>query len=140
MLTKGEMLGLHKMADCFVLIQRAEGWGLPHFEACMMGKPVITTNYSANLEFTRPEHSYLVGYNMTSVRGMDWIHWYRPDMVWADPSVAECGERMRHVFNNREEARGKGKAAKAFVHGNFTWNVIGKKIMTRLTEVVRELK
>jgi hypothetical protein len=139
MLTKGEMLGLHKMADCFVLIQRAEGWGLPHFEACMMGKPVITTNYSANLEFTKPEHSYLVGYDMTAVRGMDWIHWYRPDMVWAEPSAAECGERMRYVFNNREEARRKGKEARSFVCRNFAWDVIGKKIKARLVKILGTL-
>lgn len=137
MLTKSEMLGLHRMADCFVLIQRAEGWGLPHFEACMMGKPVITTNYSANLEFTRPEHSYLVGYNMISVRGMDWIHWYRPNMVWADPSVAECRERMRHVFNNRSEAKRLGEAAQAFVHRNFTWTAVGERMKARLTEIAR---
>jgi glycosyltransferase involved in cell wall biosynthesis len=50
MMTKEEMQALHRTGDCFALIHRSEGWGLPHFEACMMGKPVITTNYSANLE------------------------------------------------------------------------------------------
>lgn len=137
MLTKEEMLGLHRMADCFVLIQRAEGWGLPHFEACMMGKPVITTGYSANLEFTKPEYSYLVGHGMTAVRGMDWIPWYRPNMIWADPSVAECKKRMRHVFQNRDEARRNGKSAQAFVQANFSWLTIGSKIKARLTEILR---
>jgi len=136
MLTKREMLGLHKMADCFVLPHRAEGWGLPHFEACMMGRPVITTNYSANLEFTKPEHSYLIGYGMTAISGMDWVHWYKPRMVWANPSEADCRGRMRHVFNNRGEARLKGMAAQAFVHKNFTWTVVGNKMKARLVKIV----
>lgn len=136
MLTKREMLGLHQMADCFVLPHRAEGWGLPHFEACMMGRPVITTNYSANLEFTKPEHSYLIGYDTITVSGMDWVHWYKPGMVWADPREADCRWCMRHVFNNRDEARLKGKAAQVFVHKNFTWAVMGKKMKDRLVKIV----
>lgn len=136
MLTKEEMLGLHKMADCFILPHRAEGWGLPHFEACMMGKPVITTNYSANLEFTKPEHSYLIGYEMTAVSGMGRVHWYKPGMVWADPREADCRWCMRHVFSNRDEARLKGLAAQAFVRKNFTWAVVGNKMKTRLTEII----
>ena len=42
-LGRGAIQALHRRGDAFVLLQRAEGWGLPHFEAAGMAKPVVTT-------------------------------------------------------------------------------------------------
>lgn len=139
MMTKEEMQALHRTGDCFSLIHRSEGWGLPHFEACMMGKPVITTNYSANLEFTRPDNSYLVKYGMTSVRGMDWIRWYTKDMVWAEPDIDHCGAMMKYVYRNRQEAKNKGLLARDYVQKNFSWEAIGGKMKARLSEIMKGL-
>lgn len=37
---------LYAQVDCFAIPSRAEGWGMPHREAAMMGLPVITQAYS----------------------------------------------------------------------------------------------
>lgn len=137
MMTKDEMQALHRTGDCFSLIHRSEGWGLPHFEACLMGKPVITTNYSANLEFTKPNNSYLVDFTMTPVRGMDWIKWYTNDMMWGDPDIAHCRTLMKHVYNNRAEAQKKGALAREYAQKNFSWQAIGSKMKARLSEILK---
>jgi len=139
MLSKTDLLELHASCDCFVLFHRAEGWGLPHFEASMMGKPVITTGYSANMEFTRPEHSYLAGYKQIPITGMEWFPWYTPNMTWADPDVDDCRRLMQHVFRNQGEARRKGKLAKAFVQSRFTWPVVGAQMKKRLDDIYATL-
>lgn len=139
MLSRAQILALHRLGDCFSLIHRSEGFGLPHFEACMMGKPVITTNYSANLEFTKPNNSYLVNHGMVPVGNMPWIKWYRDNMVWADPDVNHCRTLMRHVYTNQTEARKKGLLAREHVKKNFSWQAIGNKIKARLSEIMRRL-
>lgn len=136
LLTKAQMLAFHRLGDCFVLPHRSEGWGLPHFEACMMGKPVITTNYGGNLEFTKPEHSYLADYRLVPLKGMEWFKWYTPDMKWAEADVEMVGRLMRHVYENRDEAAAKGRAAKKFVSENFSWKRVGLEIRARLEEIV----
>lgn len=135
MLSKADVLALHRLGDCFVLLHRSEGWGLPHFEACLMGKPVITTRFGGNLEFNRPEHSYLVDYEAISVGGMPHIRWYEPRMKWAEPDVDECRYFMRHVFGHRQEAAAKGWRARDYVRGRFSWDVVGKAMKKRLAEI-----
>lgn len=135
MLSRGEILGLHRWGDCFVLPHRSEGWGLPHFEATLMGKPVITTRFGGNLEFTKEESSYLVGYTLVPVGGMDWIPWYKPYMKWAEPSENELRRLMRHVFENREEAREKGRRGRMYAAERFNWEVVGRSIKNRLIEI-----
>ena len=135
MLSKTDLLELHASCDCFVLFHRAEGWGLPHFEASMMGKPVITTGYSSIMEFMKPEHSYLAGYKLVPITGMEWFSWYTPSMTWADPDVDECRKLMRHVFQHQAEARRKGQMAQTFVQARFTWPVMGRRMKARLEEI-----
>ncbi len=38
-------------ADCYVSLHRAEGFGLSLAEAMLLGKPVVATGYSGNLQF-----------------------------------------------------------------------------------------
>jgi hypothetical protein len=76
---------------------------------------------------------------MTSVRGMDWIHWYRPSMVWADPDIGHCRTLMRHVYSNRDEARKKGFLAREYAQKNFSWQAIGDKMKARLSQIMRGL-
>jgi len=134
MMTRKEILALHRSCDCFVLFQRAEGWGLPHFEACMMGKPVITTGYGGNLEFTTKDHSYLLRHGMIPVQGMDWIPWYRPNMSWADPDLSQGSILMKYVYKHRQEAAAKGMAARKHVRENFSWEMIGSRMKSRIAD------
>ena len=138
-LSRAQILGLHKLGDCFFLPHRAEGWGLPHFEACMSGKPVITTNYGGNLEFTKPKHSYLVNYKLAPVSGMDWFKWFTPDMTWAEADSGALVDALRHVYEYKVEAAEKGLMAKDYVTKNFNWSTIGEAMKRRISEIVKIL-
>ncbi len=52
--------GLIAACDCYVSLHRSEGFGLTLAEAMAIGKPVIATGYSGNLDFMTAENSYLV--------------------------------------------------------------------------------
>jgi len=134
-LSAGDMLSLHKRGDCFVLLQRSEGWGLPHFEAAACGKPVITPGYGGQTEFLKEDNSYLTNYTLTPVTGMPWSPYYRADQLWCEPDLFDAMQKMRHVYNNREEAKEKGLRAREYIKGNFTIDRVGDLIVNRLREI-----
>ena len=134
MLSRDEILGLHKSGDCFVLFHRSEGFGLPHFEAMACGNPVITTGMSGNMEFTKPEHSYLVDYTWTPVFGMPWCPWYRGEQWWAEPDIQHGAKQMRYVYENQEEAFEKGELGSKYVAENFTWEKVARMMIDAITE------
>ena len=105
----------------------------------MAGKPVITTNYSGNLEFTKPEHSYLVPSRPIHVTGMEWFKWFTPDMTWADADVNSCINALRHVVEHKDEARAKGQAARDFVMKTFNWLTVGGAMKGRILEILKTL-
>ncbi len=130
-----DIMGLHKRGDCFVLMQRSEGWGLPHFEAAAVGNPVITPAYGGQSDFLNTENSYPVDYTLTPVDGMPWSPYYKGDQLWCEPDTAQAIDLMRYVYNNRDDAKTKGAHARTDIQKNFTWDKIGDMVVARLVEI-----
>ncbi|RLD66317.1 MAG: hypothetical protein DRI84_05020 [Bacteroidetes bacterium] len=132
MLTRDEILGLHKRGDCYVSLDRGEGFGLGPFEAGAIGKPIIITGFGGATEFAKETNSYLVNYVLTPVFGMPYSPWYRGDQLWAEPDILHAAKMMRHVYDNRNEARRVGDQLRRDIAKNFTWESIGKRIIKEI--------
>ena len=62
-----EIVGLMSVCDSFVSLHRSEGIGLSIAQSMLLGKPVIATGYSGNIDFTRSDNSCLVDYKLIEV-------------------------------------------------------------------------
>lgn len=96
--------------DCYVSLHRSEGLGLTMAEAMALGKPVIATGYSGNLEFMDDANSYLVPYRLVDVPSNWWA--YTPGATWATADVDAAARLMRHAWEHPEEARARGERAR----------------------------
>jgi len=126
--------GIHKRGDCFVLIQKGEGFGIPHAEAMSVGNPCISTNYGGNLQFMNEDNSLLCNGFITPCSGMIFGN-YHGHMNWFEPSVADLKRHMRWVYENREEARKLGAKGQNTVLKELNPEAIGTKMRTRLQEI-----
>ncbi len=112
-LDRGDLAALMDTADCYVSLHRSEGFGLSMGEAMALGKPVIATGYSGNLDFMDDDTAYLVPWTAGSVpEGCDP---YPAGFRWADPDLGAAAALMRTVFEHPEEARVLGMRARASV-------------------------
>ena len=121
--------------DSYVSLHRAEGYGLGMAEAVALGKPVIATNYSGNLTFLNPQNSYLVNYETSSVPAQ--TPPYREGATWAEPDLDDAAAKMRHVYENQEEAAQKGRLARQQARSIHTPERTAEFIRSRMTEIRR---
>ena len=68
LLSDADMVLLRAACDCFVSAHRSEGFGLNIAEFMALGKPVIATGYSGNLEFFDESVGYPIAHKLTEVR------------------------------------------------------------------------
>ena len=92
-LSRGAVLDLYRACDCFVSLHRAEGFGRGIAEAMMLGKPVIVTGYSGNLDFTTLATAALVDYRRTTLIAEDYA--FGAGLSWAEPDVDHAAWWMR---------------------------------------------
>ncbi|MCE9623109.1 MAG: glycosyltransferase [Actinomycetia bacterium] len=124
---------LTNVCDCYVSLHRSEGLGLTMAEAMLLEKPVIATGYSGNLDFTAADVSHLVRWNATTVPAS--AGGYRTGSKWADPDLAHAAELMRTVFDNRENARQLGVAARVRLLETHSLEQRGAAMRRRLEEI-----
>ena len=95
-LTKARVLDLYRACDCFVSLHRAEGFGRGIAEAMMLGKPVIVTGYSGNLDFTTLATAALVDYRWAVLTAEDYP--FGAGQSWAEPDVEHAAWWMRTLL------------------------------------------
>jgi glycosyltransferase involved in cell wall biosynthesis/SAM-dependent methyltransferase len=129
-LSEADMAALMRRADCYVSLHRAEGFGLTLGETMALGKPVIATGFSANLDFMTAENSYLVRHTETQV-GPEGEN-YPAQGTWAEPDLDHAAELMRHVWEHQDEARERGARAQREIAEHFSLEAVGEAARSRL--------
>lgn len=128
---------LMNACDCYVSLHRSEGFGLTMAEALALGKPVIATGYSGNMDFTTHDNSYICPYKL--IRVGEGNKPYPAEGIWADVDVDYVAACMREVVNNPEEAKRKAMLGKSFIDNHHCTKSVGASIAHRLQEIPERL-
>ncbi len=133
-LSPGDNSCLTALVDCYMSLHRAEGFGLGMAEAMALGKPVIATGYSGNLDFMNASNSRLVDFQLISIgTGADP---YPAEAQWADPDPHHASHLMRELFDDPAGARKLGAIAAADIRRTHSPEAAGQ-IMRRRLEAIR---
>jgi glycosyltransferase involved in cell wall biosynthesis/SAM-dependent methyltransferase len=119
--------------DCYVSLHRSEGFGITMGEAMYLGKPVIATGYSGNVDFMTRENSYLVDHELAAIGpGADP---YPAEATWAEPDLDHAAALMREVFDDPAEAQRRALRGQADIRASHSLVAAGTKMSQRLTTV-----
>lgn len=116
--------------DCFVSLHRSEGFGFSLAEAMWLGKPVIATAYSGNLDYMTPQNSFLVDYELVPIgAGVDP---YPAEGSWAQPDVEHAAALMRRVHDDPAAAGARAARGQAELRASHSREAVGRAIRRRL--------
>lgn len=133
-----DLARLYRGCDALVLPYRGEGFGFPLIEAMACGRAVVTTAAGPAIEFCSPVTSYLIQAEETpvpdeppSVGGLS------REWTWFEPDLVELSQTLRRVYEHKDEAARRGRAAAANVHGEFEWPRITRRYLDRILSLTR---
>ncbi|MDB5102386.1 MAG: hypothetical protein JWP91_75 [Fibrobacteres bacterium] len=112
-----DVLSLYASIDVLISLHRGEGLGLSLMECMALGKPVIATGWSGNLDFMDPANSCLVPYTLVPLESGDQYLGMSQgiDQVWAEPSIPEAVKWMIRLDGSPELRREIGERGRASV-------------------------
>jgi glycosyltransferase involved in cell wall biosynthesis len=100
------VLALVASCDAYVSLHRAEGLGLPPLEAMSLGRPVVATAWSGNMDYMTDDDSLLVPAVETPVRGTAIRAYDTARMgegqTWAEPDLAVAAAHLQTLANDAE--------------------------------------
>jgi glycosyltransferase involved in cell wall biosynthesis len=132
-LTRPEVYELESACDCFVSLHRSEGFGLAVAECMYLGKPVISTDWSATREFVNESNGCPVRAEPVV---LDRHHGpYAKGQTWAAPDTGHAAGWMQKLFADRALAARLGAAARATIERDFSPAAIGARYRRRLEAI-----
>ena len=90
----------HPRVKAMVSLSSGEGYGRPLVEFSLVNKPIITTNWSGQLDFLDPALTTLLPGELKQVHPSAVNQWILKDAKWFEVDQVAAMTAMRGVFNN----------------------------------------
>jgi glycosyltransferase involved in cell wall biosynthesis len=134
-LSREQLHSLVNECQIYISLHRSEGYGLTLAEAMSLGKPVIATAYSGNMDFMNESNSVLVPYELVPVG--DDAYPYQNDSLWAQPDIAFAARAVRELSIDLERRMNLGNKARQDVTSEFTMEKTSEFVLIRVKQLHR---
>lgn len=132
-LDRYQTFSLYAACDSYVSLHRAEGLGLAMAESMYLGKPVIATGYSGNMEFMNQYNSMPVKYELVEIKEDQNL--YRKGQWWAEPDVVHAAECMLSLVQDPVLCATLGARAKEHIQTHFSLEKAQESMHSRLDKI-----
>jgi hypothetical protein len=119
------VMALYKACDCYVSLHRAEGFGRGIAEAMLLGKQVIATGFSGNMDFCREPRVALVRHRIRAIERGEYF--WGDGQTWAEPDLDHAAELMREIRESPRDVSDPGH--------DFSPEAVGRIYAKRLEEI-----
>lgn len=128
-----DMASLRLLSDCLLSPHRSEGFGLNIAEFLALGKAVVATNYSGNLDFFDETVGFPVAYELSEIDTQAGP--YPGGYVWAEPLLASLVEQMQRVVRDKDAVEARGRLAAERMKAKFSAATVASTIARRLQSI-----
>jgi len=130
---RSDTLALFQLADVYLSLHRSEGLGLGMAESMLMGKPVVATRYSGNLDFMTDETACLVDADLVPIpEGCDP---YPAGSLWAEARVDHAAEYLKQLASDPQAAWALGQRAQDYARQKLDPLDYGRRMLARLQAI-----
>jgi glycosyltransferase involved in cell wall biosynthesis len=109
-LSEEDMTRLIASVDIVLSPHRAEGFGLVLAEAMLLGKAVVATGWSGNMDFMTAETGALIRYELTPA--VDPQGMYDARSSWADPDLDHAALLLKTLIEDADGRQALGRRAR----------------------------
>lgn len=125
----------------YLSTSHGEGFGLPIFESCGYGLPVIAPNWGGYTDFTATKNGKSqildVGYELHGVQEQAvWEDVIEKDSEWCYVDLANVRSQMRELYSNTETHKEKANKLKEKIRKKYTTKQQYKKMVKSIKEVL----
>jgi glycosyltransferase involved in cell wall biosynthesis len=112
-LPEARLRGLIAASDIILSLHRSEGFGLIPATAMLLGRPVVATRWSGNLDFMSAETSMLVSFKLIPVADPRGVY-ELPGALWAEPDIEDAAEALKRLAADPALRARLGQAGQAY--------------------------
>jgi glycosyltransferase involved in cell wall biosynthesis len=122
---RSRIIALLNSADAFISLHRSEGFGRLIAESMLLGKPVIVSNFSGNLDYTTTENALLTQGRLRPVEAHEYDH--TAGQWWFEPDTEDAANNMRRCRDDATLRQRLGEAGRSTIVARYSKEVVGRQ-------------
>ena len=135
----------HPKVKAMVSLTKGEGFGRPLLEFSLTNKPVISSNWSGQIDFLHPEYTALINGSLKPIHGSAQIKDVLvQDSQWFSPDLQHTFLTLNDIFNNYKEWKVKGKRQGYHARTNFSFEkmkeLLGDILNNNIPEIAKHVE
>ncbi len=124
----------HPKIKSLISLTKGEGFGRPLLEFSFIGKPIISTYWSGQVDFLKKDNILPLKGELKHVHPSSQNQWLIKEGKWFNVNEDETKNAFRIMFNNYKKYLSKADSQKKYVEENFTTDKMGEKLLDILNE------
>jgi hypothetical protein len=130
----------HSKVKAMINFTKGEGFGRPLLEFSLTGKPIISTNWSGQIDFLNPKFTTLIGGELKPIHPSAQVK----DMLienskWFSPTHSQIGSSLKDMFENYKNYTDGGKRQAYYSKTNFSFDKMKELLGNLLEQNVPEI-
>lgn len=127
----------HPKVKAMLSFTKGEGYGRPLLEFSAIGKPIIASGWSGQVDFLHPEKSFLIGGELEQVHDSAANQWIMKESKWFKPDPAIIGGVLKDTYKNYKSYIVRGKQQGHYSRTNFSFDKMTELLGTYLDKYVK---
>jgi glycosyltransferase involved in cell wall biosynthesis len=128
----------HSKVKAMVNLTKGEGYGRPLLEFSLTKKPIITTNWSGQVDFLNPEFTTMLPGKLTDVHPSAANQWLLKESQWFSVDLGHTGTVIKDVFEDYKKYLDGAKRQAHKSKTEFSWDKMKEKVEKIFSKYVPE--
>jgi hypothetical protein len=128
----------HSKVKAMVNLTKGEGFGRPLLEFSLTKKPIITTNWSGQVDFLNPEFTTMLPGTLTNVHPSAANQWLLKESQWFSVDLGHAGTSIKDVFEDYKKYLDGAKRQAHKSKTEFSWEKMKDKVDELFTKYIPE--
>ena len=128
----------HSKVKAMVNLTKGEGYGRPLLEFSLTKKPIITTNWSGQVDFLNPEFITMLPGKLTDVHPSAANQWLLKESQWFSVDLGHTGTVIKDMFEDYKKYIDGAKRQSHKSKTEFSWDKMKDKIDELFTKYIPE--
>ena len=128
----------HSKVKAMINLTKGEGYGRPLLEFSLTKKPIITTNWSGQVDFLNPEFTTMLPGKLTDVHPSAANQWLIKESQWFSVDLGHAGTSIKDVFEDYKKYLDGAKRQAHKSKTEFSWDKMKEKVEKIFSKYIPE--
>jgi glycosyltransferase involved in cell wall biosynthesis len=130
----------HPKIKCMINLTKGEGWNRGLCEFSLVNKPIITTGWSGQLDYLKPEFTALLTGTLTPIHSSAANNMLLKEASWFSADVQQASNLILDMFDNYKKYAELAKRQGYHTRNNFSFENMKDKLKSILNAIPTPVK